>query len=618
MNNANDILDELDVIKKDDINPLLHKIYLQSLTERLITFKPPFKGITEILELIGTKVLETIIRYREPKYDENKFNFYFWPGYTTLDGKRVFIEGENTNRVGQEKYFVGIGRQYDESKNIDEIFYDCPSTIAFDEVLNSKYFSDGYNKKYPETKFYPGSTHFFRLNQVNPDKSTYLPLRLPNPKNNGRKGDLKILKISIENLTNEQHQNVYKISLDIEKIHESGWVIREKLKEFIDSQEEEKGYIYWPFNVIAFKKRIDNTEIKEIEEKIIGIQTQLYSYWIGQTLNDGNIFNYEDFKNKLYTIINEAGYEDLIPELEFNPIKSGINITQVYFKYWYTIFHESFTPNEDLGSTMILSNVPIRKDYLIAIDSWIKEIYNELKLIETKTRAEFETQRSDFGRLEHIQEQYLSYLYLKIGDSAISNILPIIELLRTGLKVARYFNNPELLIQKIDLDDSKEKFNIYDCINDCKKIVTDLCKDIDTLREIFLIKNEEDRTEFVDLASQDLLINVIIQSAKSYFITTYYDLFKIYIVETLINCIKHVTSKEKKIEIIIKDDKITFLNAYEYSQSYLNKRINDTNRLGLKILKTIELALSLNIESLLVDEIKKIVCTTLKLENHET
>ena len=116
-----------EISKKDDVN------------ERLADFDQPFNYIRKhVLQKMGSILYSFIILYlksNDRAFDPYNFKFYFWPGYTTLSGKRILIWGDKIDdRTDQKNYYTGIG--YDNGVK----FKNCPTSLAYDHVLNVKIF----------------------------------------------------------------------------------------------------------------------------------------------------------------------------------------------------------------------------------------------------------------------------------------------------------------------------------------------------------------------------------------------------------------------------------------------------------------------------------------------
>jgi len=550
LNELKDIQDELDKLKKDSIDKLLEIIYHQSLTKRVSAFQPPFTSIVSILEQIGKDILSVIVKYKSFfNFKRNIFSFYFWPGYTTLDGRRVFIEGTETGRINQRNFFTGIGGQFNFERNTytkfnDSIYFkDCPSTLSFDKVLNSRYFNEEYNPKYSGKEFYAGSTHFFRLNQTrhNIDGNWgYIPLKLGN-------FHFKTLHVTTENkLKISENKSTLSVFLNSKELSKSGLIIKEELQKFLNTQAQKSEWS-WPFNSIPFINIKSIPEIKEIERSVIDLQIQLYSYWINETLGNGTFYKKKEFKLILEELSAIRGYQPLLSDLGFfnkiDKYKSEIitkksDFVEIYFKHWYTIFHENFCTTEDLGSTMLLTNQILPSSFLIAIDRWIKDIYDDLKLIESKTRSEIESQRKNISILKHSQIQFINaqkYFIdeLKsIEESSKSILQTQIDFISGYLDIAEQIDKN---IENINIVSSE--VNLIDIVKHCltsiltilkypdhqvikkniKGVVnpTDYCNKITPLIEK-LIKSFSDKTLFIrcdeiklSLLIKELIINCL-------------------------------------------------------------------------------------------------------------
>lgn len=559
MNELKDIQDELDKLKKDSIDKLLEIIYHQSLTNRVSAFQPPFTSIVAILEQIGKDILAVIVKNKSFfSFKQNIFSFYFWPGYTTLDGRRVFIEGTETGRINQRNFFTGIGGQFNFERNTftkfnNSIYFkDCPSTLSFDKVLNSRYFNEEYNPKYPGKEFYAGSTHFFRLNQTsyNSDGNwIYIPLKLGN-------FHFKTLHVTTENKLNiSENKSTLSVFLNSKELSKSGLIIKEELQKFLNTQAQ-KSVWSWPFNSIPFINIKSIPEIKEIERSVIDLQIQLYSYWINETLGNGTFYKKKEFRLKLEELSAIIGYHPLLADLGFfnkiDKYKSEIitkktDFVEIYFKHWYTIFHENFCPTEDLGSTMLLTNQRLPSSFLLVIDRWIKDIYDDLKLIESKTKSEFESQRRNINILKHSQNQFINAQrdfieeLKSINENEKSILNTQLDFISGYLDIAEEFDKN--LVNHYFLPDN----NLISVINQCLNSIKILLNHPNTLKKN--IKGIINPNEYCTKVTP--ILESIIKTLGNTAITIQCDEIKLSLLikELIINCLENIDQNNPFINI---------------------------------------------------------------------
>ena len=391
-------------LKKEEIYENIKKISEKPLQKRIDSFESSFDDIEEILITMGTVLYEFI----KKQYFENTrdFKFYFWPGFSTLKHKRVLIRG--LEKEDGHRYFTGIG--WDNNEN----FRNCPMTLAYDRIFNNIIFE--------KSDFCPGSTHHFRVNQSKEGEfgKEYLKLRV--------NGDnvFKAIHVTTDKKIRTDSQHTQLIQIEQKNIEESALTVRKKIDDFLDTN---KGKYRWPFNALSYedkinKKIIELKDIFEYQENDIELQTHLYSYWIAETLGAFKDKNKEAYKQKLYKLLKKSNKLYLKEKLgffdEIDKEKERVKITskqagddkdsykETHFKHWYTLYHEGISLKEDLGSTMILTSHNLNLELLYYIASWIEDIYNNLKLVESMAAAEFEAQKKNFKLLKHSQVHYIS------------------------------------------------------------------------------------------------------------------------------------------------------------------------------------------------------------------
>jgi hypothetical protein len=619
-------------LEKERINGLIKNISDKEIHKRLISFEPPFYTIRNILETMGNVLNKFIIQYFEEKSESlENFRFYFWPGFSTLKNNRVFIWGSKTGRQNQERYFTGVGW---ENENKDP-FYDCPSTLAYDQVLNNNIFdfnTDG---------FFSGGTHYFRVNQS--ESNNYLPLRL-NLKKYGKKGPIfKALHVTTDEQFEQDKSSQHTLHIKIPQvdIKKSGFIVKGYIDKFIklhNHNVKQGKYLWkWPFNVLPYEEELKKRQninsgiifelCKGYQEKHIDIQTHLYSYWIAETLGNGHVFcddtNKEEFKKELNKILRNRsllkleekfGFFDKI-DVEKEQIKTNSKFRNVYFNHWYTIYHEGVTVKEDLGSTMLLTSHKLPPDLLFYISSWIEDVYNNLKLVENMAMAEYSTYKMDFNTLYHTQLPYM-----ELFKSCVENgnnpqdLISIIEYLRYGLKIARnYLNTPKL---KEDLE-YRISIDVLDVITESQNIINILCKNENILGSFFRINDAGKKDTFKSLAEHNKIITI--ENENSAIINTNKEAFEMIIHELLFNCVKHSIFDSPNIRIVFTNDGdkqvISFYNNTNDTEQAFYDALKKTKRQGVKIIK--KLVEVLDIE--LAHDIKdNVVCSTIKFKKHES
>ena len=170
------------------------------------------------------------------------FKFYFYPGYTTLENKRIFQIGNRRKIGSDDRFFTGIGNNLIKLKDLDKLkrfltgfdnnpdacfefknhFWvdDIPSTIAFDAVLNQTYIDKLLKKN---ISFKVPSTHFWKSSQIKPDNS-FIPMPLSSDNS-----ELRILKVSLGSGEANYANNQASIFIKPENLVGGAKIIAEKL-----------------------------------------------------------------------------------------------------------------------------------------------------------------------------------------------------------------------------------------------------------------------------------------------------------------------------------------------------------------------------------------------------
>lgn len=478
---------------KRDINWELRTLNQLSLEKRLKAFnRPPFRRIQKMLVLIGEWSYKAAVArlWNEGKLKESNFSdfaFYFWPGYDTLNGFRIFINGLKINgRPEQKNYFTGVGAVRARIKDLEQFlkyisgenskwfdhrsrkvdmkeifdfkeenfFYrDNPSTIAFDNVLNSLYFQNHYPDKKKEPKYKPGSTHYWKVHQK--DKFGHF-MMIPLKED---KSELRVLHISTgKTRQNPMGQyNILKCQVPKEAIDKAGDYISDDLSfdnipvSFLDDDGDKHkrtfkyNYIPWPHQSRATRKS--------------KVQIECYNYWITETLGKPNqsCSHIADNLKKMgfhflsNRIISYQDADEYVKE----------KTCEVYFDHWYTLYLESSGEQADLGSLMLLSTEDLngkddKGDFLRSCWHWIRWVFNELRLIEAKAIQE----KSDFSSIYHHQNKTFEAFNVAINNDiglndeqkklfgyyidTLSGYLELSHLLNSGKSVESYFPLEEI------------------------------------------------------------------------------------------------------------------------------------------------------------------------------
>jgi len=631
--------------EKERINKMIEGFFHeQNFQEKLNAFEKQsfiYKGKDILIEM-GKVLREFTVKYLNDnpgliKEEEKKdFVYYFWPGFSTIENKRISIWGAET-KESKSKYTTGVGWT-GWNKNIEE-FRNCPATIAYEQVLNNENF-DGCN-------FFPGSTHHFRVNQSkeNDFGKSYLKLRI------GEKGDVfKALHITTDEQYKKDESVVHTLLITIPQteINEIGSTVQKQLNLFLEynrtrkNNEERDKYLWeWPFNVLPyeekFEKRKNKSEsiielCKKAQKSDIEIQTHLYSFWIAETLGMEDAFDdtcKKTYRKKLQQLIENRRdklywYEklDLLDDIDAekkrvenisksstDPESQMNSYKKANFNHWYTLYHEGVTVKEDLGSTMFLTSHPLPLELISHVASWIEDIYNNLKLVESKAIAQYKMRKDDFSRLYHIQGHYFTLFADYLEKKACSELISTVNIMDTTLRIIRNIFDHEKLKKDIYYEDTKDNnINIINVLNKSIIDVNSLCKNVIFLKGLFRINDDDHRASIKKNAQKDELFKLN-QSGSINNIESHEQLLVTLINEILINAVKHSNVNEPPyVNIFVcNNENITlkFQNStYINTQEELDRKMKNSDRFGLKMCETVAKALNIEYKLPLIDNNK--------------
>ena len=270
-----------------------------------------------------------------------------------------------------------------------------PSILAFDAVLNQYYI----NKKRIGQPYQTGSTHFWKSSQ-NDEHGNFLPMKLK--KDNT---EFRILEISVGNKNRQYENSKISMHIDPKRLNQSAKYLSDLLspkKIKISLNDKNRSNLnLWPRMKPSFK--LDNLQITE--DQLYQLQEESYSFWMSETLSINNSKHQKVNYQQIRELFNEYGY----PEIGKNivPYEKAIKgletnkFEEIYYKYWYTVFLESYAESVDLGTAMFLTNHSYSSEFLLKSSNWLRWIYNELRLIELKTITQIETEEKDYHDLSH-------------------------------------------------------------------------------------------------------------------------------------------------------------------------------------------------------------------------
>ena len=337
------------------------------------------------------------------------FKFYFWPGYTTLSGKRIVIAGENKGVNVDDDFLTGIGNTHlnlrdksrleeyltEDDSLVNSVFSyegsfwirDIPSTVAFDKVLNQRYI----DKLLGNGVFKVPSTHLWKSSQKR-SNGDFIPMPLMDG------SEFRILEISFGGKSHFAEKNKISISIPTNELHRCGHFINKRLSKdeipinWQEIPDDQRKYNEWPFT--------------SSDEHHLEAQIAAYTFWLRETLNTSNDFsiNYDNLRN----VFNNAGLQELgkeiitfktFSETFFKPKK----LTQIHYNYWYTSYMESYNSLMDLGSAMFLTSHQYDSEFIMKCTNWLRWIYNELRVIEATAK----TSKEEYEEITHRQNSHL-------------------------------------------------------------------------------------------------------------------------------------------------------------------------------------------------------------------
>lgn len=515
---------------------------------------------------LGKKALTDFEKIEILKNTVKNFKFYFYPGYTILDGRRIFITGNKKNMNNDDRFLTGIGTTFIQVDSFEKLFDflinkdarpnlifdfegefwidDIPSTIALDNLLNQHY----VNKEIGENKFNVPSTHFWKSNQKRNDGS-YMPMPLKSDET-----ELRILKVSIGDKRFAYGKNQVEIFIRPSELLESGFTIakclgKEKIPIAWRKQTDKDSYTPWPF--------IDKThKLISVEDDNIELELMAYSFWIAETLNAENmpILNYKNIRRAFNKSNLQQLSQKIYPFKKYQNNKKGL--TEIYYNHWYTLFLESFDKEVDLGTAMLLTSYEYDQEFLMKCTHWLRWIYNELRLIEAtvneKIETKEETQDEDFRNIKHHLNALVSANNYLIKQREGQ------ELTSGDIRILNYISS-----------NMSAFINLEDILANPQIGEIDIQKEIELTIQAFRLCASDDhiyskvfRIHIPDkFFSKHLMLNYFNISGNSSLITGPVEYFKLLIKDIIENLIKHsdLANPDCAIKIIEYQDQVTIL-----------------------------------------------------------
>lgn len=581
------IVKELELCK-EEVDSKLAELAKKQLPDREKEFNHTFETLEGILKIIGTGLFNAAKKVANVNDD---FIFYFWPGYTALNEKRVLIRGE-VERFDEKgkKYFTGIGFNGSE----DKVFYDCPSTLYFDAVLMT------------HNNFIPPSTHNWKRQQ-----NDELKIRLRDQSN------LKILIIERAN----KHDVIAKNEQILHLTFDGGEVDKsvDELSKFLNADSEAlkiepqkllSEYVPWPLNS-WYKK--DEFEIIN-EQNLYTAQKLIYPVWFASTFCD-RLCNYDKTQQNGKWIaqvkkkLEKLGYPDLkerIENYQAGEIKylGDEKYHPIHFSHWYSLFFDNYDTSQELGSAMFLTNAALPKEFLFYVMHWLKFMYSQIRGLDYATKSELNMKKSEweknFTKLHHSQVRYFEALRVYVENSKMTKkdkkaIALYKDILEGFLEVAKEIDNLDEYVKSkgetAQIDISAE---VNDSVNTMKLLFQN--KEV-ALRSFKL------RDSVFNSYSKNLKNNRLFQGnfekAEGIIINSYPNLVRLILKDLILNAISYCDVNSPVVKIDFKEtaEFIFFRienNRIPNSKEELDKIINPDSfvgKYGIQIIKALKDAL---------------------------
>lgn len=514
---------------KEEIHPLLKDFKSKGLSEKE---KTGFSVMEDVLKKIGKGLYDAIRVYT----GNDDLKFYFYPGYTTLNGDRVLIK---SNLIAPDErdnpMFTGIGYANDKE------FMNCPSALYYEAVIS----------EIKELGYLGPSTHHWKRQQENQIK---ILLEDESP--------LKILVIETGNNSYAKSgESICHIKFNREKIKKVTSYISRKLspkssllKVEIDGGEYKPWPTYKPDNL-----KLSDERIKRLTE----IQKLVYPIWFAATFSD--LLQRSDSKqeinvwlNSILNVLLENGFSALCERIkrfrkyEEDYLASNLGeYSNIYFTHWYSFFFDTKEHKQELGSAMILTDQKIPREFLFYASTWLQQIYGMMRMEDYALEVERNTWKNNFTKLNHSQNQYFEAMreYVSsslIGDEQKKVILHFNEILQGFLEVAKNFDDLPKYVS------SKEKIELLDLFSEIRDSV-DTIKLLFANKEILkasfkLLSNGE---QYLKNFKNDTLLTGNYTKTSVINFSANKAMFKLLVKDLLVNAIENCDESDPVVEITI-------------------------------------------------------------------
>lgn len=384
------------------INERLIEVESLSYQEFSDTFRGAISGeINDILKSMTKAIYNSYITIFDKKETKEQ-EFYFWNGYTCIDGKRRLTLKSKANIYhdffGNDNYATGIGYYY--NRNDLDSYFECPNSYWYNVLLNSSLVEKG------EINFPPPSTNYWMQTQ-NPKKNSIIKLKRD-------KSVFNCLSFHYNNDINKKDIDKEERIIIDKNGHIQILLIKDDLLEKIDVVDKhinvERDNRFTEYDSESFieyamqsKQKANRTEeeIKCLKK----LQHEIYSIWFASAFNpaiiEELIKNLEKNKNEYKKINAEKLYEHIIAyKKKYNYYKRAKNkdgkkyYREVDFNFWYNLFIDNYSKKNELGSFMLLSKKPVDNWIINSIFFYVKNIYAKIRSIEARVRFKHEVKKS--------------------------------------------------------------------------------------------------------------------------------------------------------------------------------------------------------------------------------
>lgn len=563
-------------ITKEEIHPLLKDFKSKGLAEKE---KSGFAVMEDVLKKIGRGLYDAVRAY----LGNDDLKFYFYPGYTTLNGDRVLIK---SNLIAQDErdnpMFTGIG--YVNNKE----FMNCPSALYYEAAI----------AEIKELDYLGPSTHHWKRQQDNQIK---ILLEDESP--------LKILVIEKGNNSYAKSgESICHIKFNVEKIKKVTSYISRKLssqssllKVEIDGGEYKPWPTYKPDSL-----KLSDERIKQLTE----IQKLVYPIWFAATFSD--LLQSTDSKQKidvwLNSILNvliENGFSALSERIKrFRKYEEDYLVnnleeySNIYFTHWYSFFFDTKEHKQELGSAMILTDQKIPREFLFYASTWLQQIYGIMRMEDYALEVERNTWKNNFTKLSHSQNQYFEAMREYVSSNLIHDeqkkvILHFNELLQGFLEVAKNFDD---LPKYVSSKEKIETLELFSEIRDSVDTIKLLFANTEILKASFKLLS--DGEQYLKNFKNDTLLTGNYTETSVINFSANKAMFKLLVKDLLVNAIENCDESDPVIEITIKQVNnfalLRICNNNAPTEQELQGILNPdllAGKYGLQIIKALRTAL---------------------------